>query len=88
MAFELCLNHQGITTRLRAMADGVIRVTHTRRDAFLDATSALVVCGDTVAAAVRETEDAICFTAGAVTVSFSRETGALSFLNSEGRVLL
>lgn len=88
MAYELCLNHQGITTRLRAMADGVIRVTHTRRDAFLDAPSALVVCGDTVAAAVRETADAVSFTAGAVTVSFSRQTGALTFLNGEGGVLL
>ena len=36
--------HRGIQTRLMAIQPGIIRVTHTRRDAYLENPSPSVIC--------------------------------------------
>lgn len=88
MPKELIVQHQGIFTRLQAVADGIIRVTHTRREAFLDLPSACVVCPVEGDALVTETESARRFTVGSVTAEVSKTTGALTFLNQAGETLL
>lgn len=88
MQNELIVQHGGIYTRLRALHGGIIRVTRTRRDAFLNSTSASVVCMDKTPASVQETEQDICFATGNVTVLFSKSSGALTFLTPAGEVLL
>ncbi len=88
MPQEMIVHHQGIFTRLQAVADGIIRVTHTRREAFLNQPSACVACPISGEAHISETEDVRCFAAGNITVRISKATGALTFLDQQGQVLL
>ena len=80
--------HRGVTTRLTAVADGIIRATRTGRDAFGDKASAVVVCPADGMGALTETDAEIRFTVGPVTVRIAKQTGAACFENAHGEVLL
>ncbi len=79
---------KGVTTRITAAAEGVLRITRTRRDSFLTSESPAVVYTGTFEGQLAETEAAASFTAGTVTVQVDKATGALSFRDQEGRLLL
>ncbi len=80
--------HRGITTRLTAIADGIIRVTRTDRDAFLDKPSTAVVCSAQGMGQLTETDAGIRFTVGSVTACISKQTGAACFADAQGKILL
>lgn len=80
--------HHGVTTRLTAVADGIIRVTRTLRDTFLDKASVVVVCPEEGNGQLTKTDAEIRFTVGAVTVRIAKETGAARFENARGETLL
>lgn len=79
---------KGVLTRLQAVADGVIRVTHTMRENFLKHDSALVTYQGSGEGQLQETEEAFTFAVGAVTAWISKRTGALRLVDAQGRVLL
>ena len=56
--------HRGIRTRLTAVAEGVLRITRTRRDAFLDMESPAVVCRSTIPMEVTEAGETSLLTLG------------------------
>lgn len=85
---EIVLRMNGMHTRFQAMEEGIIRVTHTCRDAFLPAESDCVVNKGRTEALLHETEDAWHFAAGKITVRMDKKTGALRFLNRQGETLL
>lgn len=85
---ELYVNHSGVLTRLQAVADGVIRVTHTARDHFLDQPTPMVVYDGRMDAEMEETEEELRLCAGSVTAVIAKATGAIRFLDAEGRLLL
>jgi len=80
--------NRGITTRIQAVGDGIIRITRTRRSAFLNGTGPAAVLSDPIPATLEETDSAALFTAGEVTVRADKTTGALSFLAADGTLLL
>ncbi len=80
--------HCGITTRLTAIADGIIRVTRTDRAAFLDKPSTAVVCSAEGMGQLTETDAEIRFTVGSVTACISKQTGAACFVDTHGKILL
>ena len=88
MAHEFRYEHNRVLTRVRAVADGVIRITRTRREDFLPSDSAAVIYRGQMAGSLAESETNIRFEAGCVTVSANKKTGALTFLNASGEVLL
>ncbi len=85
---EFVVNHRGMNTRLVALEDGILRVTHTLRDAFLPLESDVVVYKGKGNACVEETVEAWRFDAGKLSVRMDKKTGAMSFLNSQGETLL
>ena len=80
--------NRGITTRIQAVGDGIIRITRTRRSAFLNGTGPAAVLSDPIPATLEERDSAALFTAGEVTVRADKTTGALSFLAAEDTLLL
>ena len=77
--------HKGVITRITAAAEGILRITRTRRADFLGQTGPAVVLHDAVDCPLIESGEGISFTAGPVTVRVNKRTGALSFLDiSEG----
>ena len=87
-AQEIILQHSDVQTRLRAVSEGILRVTHTRRAQFLTNVSPAVICTGNYEGELRETEETVFFTAGPVTAGYSKASGALSFYDAEGRLLL
>ena len=85
---EIILHHNGVFTRLQAKADGIIRVTRTRRENFLASVSPVVVCDDTGSGFMQDMEHEAILRAGSVTVQYHKATGALTFTNAAGTVLL
>ena len=85
---EICHRHAGIVTRLQAVADGIIRVTRTRREDFLTTSSPVVVCDGQGSAVLTETEAAYWFQAEGAVVRCNKDTGALVFTDTQGSVLL
>ena len=86
--YEICLQHEGIVTRLQAKADGIIRVTRTRREDFLNAESPVVVWDGQGSGLLSETEHDTSFHVGGINVLYSKDTGALTFADDQGAVLL
>lgn len=80
--------HKGVTTRITAAAEGIIRVTRTRRADFLEATGPAVVLHGTVEAQLTDAPDTAEFSTPAVTVRVNKQTGALSFYGADGALLL
>ena len=80
--------HKGVITRITAAAEGIFRITRTRRADFLNQTGPAVVLHDAVDCPLIESGEGISFTAGSVTVRVNKQTGALSFHNAEGVLLL
>ncbi|MBR0465044.1 MAG: glycoside hydrolase, partial [Clostridia bacterium] len=76
-----------MTTRLRTDGDGVVRVTRTKRDHFLTSRSPALnpAAGDAEYSLLDSAND---IRSGNVTVRVNADTGALTFLNDEGMVLL
>jgi len=87
-SYEFVYEHHKMTTRVRAVAEGIIRVTRTRRESFLPSESATVLLRSTLECAVNEEENIISMQAGGVTVRANRQTGALTFLDAQGNILL
>lgn len=80
--------HQGIRTRLWAMAEGILRITRTRRETFLEGESPSVVCRGSVPAQLSEAGESVTLTLGQLSATVERRTGALTFRNAAGQVLL
>ena len=80
--------HQGVTTRLACLGSGILRVTRTRRDAFMQTVSPAVVLTEPAMGRVHETEDTLTFTAGTVTAEVCKASGSLRLLDPDGQVLL
>lgn len=87
-AGEIVFERRGLRTRLQRIGEGIIRVTHTRRDAFLPTQSPIVVCQPDGQAQISEDEDSLRLCAGAVTAVLSRATGAIAFYDAQGSLLL
>ena len=85
---EWIIKNGGMNTRLQAVAEGIIRVTHTLKEAFLPDQSSCVVYRGKEKAEYAETAQAWCFSAGGVSVRMEKASGAMCFLNAEGEVLL
>lgn len=85
---EMILQNNGMYTRLIALDDGVIRVTHTLRDAFLQGESDCVVYNGRLDMKPHETANTWRFTAGKLTACMDKKDGALCFLNDLGEKLL
>ncbi len=88
VAYELTLDHQGIKTRMQAVAPGIIRITRTRKEYFLQKQSPVVVYDGTTQATIQETPTAAVLTAGSVSVRYTHNSGALTFLDANGQILL
>ena len=58
---EHIYEHGGIRTRLTAVAEGILRITRTRRAAFLEESSPSVVCRGTISAQLTGGEDTVLF---------------------------
>ena len=80
--------HRGIQTRLMAIEPGIIRVTHTRRETFLENHSLSVICQSTTEGRLREEAHQALFTVGELTAEVSLTTGALTLRNAAGEILL
>ena len=80
--------HRGIATRVSAPDEGILRITRTRRDAFLDGISPVVTCTARAEGALQETPEEMIFATGLLTVRVSRRTGALRFYDDRGVLLL
>ncbi|MBR4068385.1 MAG: DUF5110 domain-containing protein [Clostridia bacterium] len=79
--------HAGIRTRLAALDGGIVRITRTRRPAFLEQSSDVVVCGQTVSWWVAAENGQTVLSTGQLEVTVS-PSGALTFRNAEGQLLL
>lgn len=77
----------GVTTRVQAVADGIFRVTHTKRGEFLESKSDIVPYSGKTDAEFTQEKGASIFTRGALSVHISDETGALSFFAGQRRLL-
>lgn len=87
-AFEFCYDSSRMKTRVQAVADGILRITRTRRDEFMPSESAVVIYRGQAEGCLTESETNIRFEVGSVTVCINRQTGAATFLNAAGDVLL
>lgn len=87
-AFEFCYDSSKMKTRVQAVADGVVRITRTRRDEFLTTESSAVIYRGQTEGRLTESETNIRFEVGHVIVSINRKTGAATFMNAAGEVLL
>lgn len=85
---EVCFQHSGIVTRLQAKADGIIRVTRTRREAFLTTVSPVVVFAGMDSGFLCDTDQEACFRVGSGIARYNKATGALTFTDEAGAVLL
>ena len=80
--------HRGVTTRIAALGDGLLRITRTRRETFLDRVSPVVVCTDEGMGTLDEAPDELIFATPLLSVRVNRKTGALCFLDAQGALLL
>ena len=87
-ASEVIFEQRGLRTRLQMVCEGVIRVTHTRRDAFLPTQSAIVIRQPEGLAEITEDESVLRLCAGPVSAVLTRETGAIAFYDAQGSLLL
>lgn len=87
-ASEVIFERRGLRTRLQMVCEGVIRVTHTRRDAFLPTQSAIVIRQPEGLAEITEDESVLRLCAGPVSAVLTRETGAIAFYDAQGSLLL
>lgn len=78
----------GIRTRIYAVCDGVLRVTHTRRESFLHRKSAIVIHEGILAGQVAQTESERLLTVGGIRASISSSTGQITFMDENGQTLL
>ena len=85
---EWIIRNRGMNTRLQAVSQGIIRVTHTLKDEFFEAQSACVVCRENIPAKMVELSDAWQFSAGDISVRMDKKSGAMAFLDADGEVLL
>ena len=77
-----------LRVRVAALACGAVRVTRTMRETFLDADSPVAVARDPGVLTVMETEDAFLADCGNAVVRVGRARGDLTFLSTDGCVLL
>ncbi len=78
----------GMHTRITAIADGIIRITHTLQPDFRPGHGPCVTDTTPFAAGVSESDSEYSLTAGCVTLRLSKATGAISLWNPEGQLLL
>ena len=78
----------GVLTRIAFAAEGIVRVTRTRREAFLNGESAVVVLRDGMDGALEQCDTGTVFSCDPLKVCVDRRTGALSFFNRRGDLLL
>ena len=74
--------------RLASLSCGAVRVTRTQRDAFLPDSGPTVICRDPGPFRVTETENAFEIDCGIILAQVSKDTGAITFLDRKGSVLL
>lgn len=80
--------HRGVRTRIQAAADGILRITRTRRAEFLCRPSDAVVLSAPILGSLTETVQEARFSAGALTAVVNKATGALRFEDDSGHLLL
>ncbi len=85
---EWIIKNRGMNTRLQAVSQGIIRVTHTLKEEFCEAQSACVVCHGNIPAQIAELPDAWQFSAGEISVRMDKKSGAMAFFDADGKVLL
>ena len=77
-----------ILLRIAALSCGAVRVTRTGRDFFLPDPDFAVVSREPGTCSVTETECAYHIDCGEIRIQARKDTGALTFLDREERVLL
>ena len=80
--------HKDVITRITAVDSGILRITRTRRNEFLQGESPAVVLRNSVEGQLTMQENQTVFSTGRVTVQISKTTGALSFFDAAGHLLL
>ena len=85
---EIIYERQGILTRLQAIADGIIRVTRTGGTAFRPTVGAAVVPRTEIPSVLSEHREERTLRAGGITARVHEESGAISFFDREGNLLL
>ena len=85
---ELLLHLNNMHTRITAVGDGVLRITHTLQDAFRPGHGDCVVDFPPHLADATENGREYTFTAGSVTLRIAKATGAFSFFDAAGNLLL
>ena len=87
---ELLLHLNNMHTRITAVGDGVLRITHTLQEAFRPGHGDCVVDipGEPFLAEVQENDREHILTAGSVTLRIAKATGAFSFFDQAGNLLL
>jgi len=95
MAYTLTIRPDGAIIRdgdrlLRILGagDGILRVNETRRDAFLDAKSDIVLSQGGHPCVVAETEETVTVDAGAIKAMYSKKYGKIAFLDASDRLIL
>ena len=78
----------GVTTRISAVDSGIIRITRTRRESFLETESPSVILRDSAAVQIHTLPGQTLLSTGLLTVRIDEASGALSFLDGQGRLLL
>ncbi|MBR3740265.1 MAG: DUF5110 domain-containing protein [Clostridia bacterium] len=74
--------------RVASLSCGAVRVTRTQRESFLPDPSMAVIHRDPGTCTVTETENGFLADCGGAKVQISKDTGALTFLDQENRMLL
>lgn len=80
--------HRGVRTRIQAAADGILRITRTRRAEFLCRPSDAVVLAAPILGSLTETVQEARFSTGELTAVVNKATGALRFEDDSGHLLL
>ncbi len=83
--FQPAVTHR---LRLTALEGGAVRVTRTARDAFLDASSDIIVGAKSVCYTLSEADGRLCMDCGDTIVEIGLEKGNLFFFNRDHTLLL
>ena len=78
----------GVTTRVQAVADGIFRVTHTRRPDFLTERGDVVIYDGAAEGELIQERGAVCFRVGLLEARIDERSGAVSILGPGGTPLL
>lgn len=85
---EYVFAQNGINTRISGISEGILRITRTKDREFLNTDSPAVVLKGNAEGDLTVHEKESLFTVGNLTVRVGADSGAMTFMDAEGRILL